>query len=419
MARTRKAVVAAALAAAVSLFGSAGTARAATPAGLVGDLTGILTNLLGSADRDPVAAEQRFGQLINKERAAAGLRMLSVDSQLVGVAREHSVKMASQSTIFHNTVLGKIVTGAWNLLGENVGMGATVESLHTAFMNSPHHKENVLGTYDRMGLGVTISGGTIYITEEFWSTSGVSGSGPAVADAAARPSGNGYWLARADGEVFGFGDAPWLGSATGPLVKPVVGVAASASGKGYWLTASDGGIFSFGDARFLGSTGNIRLNRPIVDMAPTPSGNGYWLVASDGGIFSFGDAKFFGSTGAIRLNQPIVGMAPTPSGNGYWLVASDGGIFSFGDAAFRGSTGAIRLNQPIVGMAATSRGAGYWLVAADGGIFCFGDALFLGSAGAAALAKPMVAMAKSPTGKGYWLAGADGRVLSRGDAFGG
>ena len=375
MARTRRAVVAVALAAIVSLFGSAGTARAATSAGLVGDLTGILNSLLGSADRDPVAAEQRFGQLINKERAAIGLRMLSFDSQLVGVARQHSVKMASQSTIFHNTQLGQIVTGAWKLLGENVGMGGTVESLHTAFMNSPHHKENVLGAYDRMGLGVTISGPTIYVTAVFWSSTGVSGTGPGMVDAASRPTGNGYWLARADGEVFGFGDAPWLGSAAGPLAKPVVGVAASASGKGYWLTASDGGIFSFGDARFHGSTGSIRLNQPIVDMAPTPSGNGYWLVASDGGIFSFGDA------------------------------------------AFRGSTGAIRLNQPIVGMAATSSGTGYWLVASDGGIFCFGDATFLGSAGGAALATPMVAMAKTPTGKGYWLAGGDGRVLSQGDAF--
>ncbi|HKY78306.1 MAG TPA: hypothetical protein VJS45_19380, partial [Acidimicrobiia bacterium] len=79
---------------------------------------------------------------------------------------------------------------------------------------------------------------------------------------------------------------------------------------GYWMVAADGGIFSYGSARFLGSTGDLRLNQPIVGMAPTPSGGGYWLVASDGGMFSFGDARFFGSTGAMRLNKPIVGMAP-------------------------------------------------------------------------------------------------------------
>jgi uncharacterized protein YkwD len=399
-----------------SSAGWVGTAHAATSAGLAGDLTAILNNLLGSMDRDPVAAEQRFGQLINEERAAAGLRMLSFDSQLTNVARQQSAMMASQSTIFHNTQLGQIVTGPWQLLGENVGMGGTVESLHDAFMSSPHHRENVLGNYDRMGLGVTISGTTIYVTEDFWATKGLSSTGAPVVDTAARPTGNGYWLARADGEVFGFGDAPWLGSA-GPLAKPIVGMAATTTGKGYWLTAADGGIFAFGDAVFKGSTGGIRLNQPIVDMTPTPTGNGYWLVAADGGIFAFGDAVFKGSTGGIRLNQPIVGMAATPSGKGYWLVARDGGIFAFGDAAYRGSTGNMRLNQPIEGMTQTWSGNGYWLVAADGGIFGFGDARFLGSTGGTPPAKPMVAMARTPTGNGYWLVAADGRVWGQGDAF--
>ena len=41
---------------------------------------------------------------------------------------------------------------------------------------------------------------------------------------------------------------------------------------GYWMVAADGGIFSYGSARFLGSTGALRLNQPIVGMAPTPSG---------------------------------------------------------------------------------------------------------------------------------------------------
>ncbi len=189
---------------------------------------------------------------------------------------------------------------------------------------------------------------------------------------------SGYWLVAADGGIFSFGNAPFLGS-TGDirLNQPIVGMVASPNRGGYWFVARDGGIFAFGDAGFYGSTGDLRLNQPIVGMARTPSGNGYWLVASDGGIFAFGDAAFLGSTGDIRLNQPIVGMAATPTGKGYWLVARDGGIFSFGDAAFFGSTGDIRLNQPIVGMAATPRGDGYWFVASDGGIFSFGRRRFL------------------------------------------
>jgi parallel beta-helix repeat protein len=202
----------------------------------------------------------------------------------------------------------------------------------------------------------------------------------AIVGMAHTPSGNGYWVAQADGEVFPFGDAPYYGSLGGAnLAMPVVGIASTPSGHGYWLVASDGGIFSFGDAHFYGSTGNIRLNQPVVGMAAGPSGAGYWFVAADGGVFSYGSARFHGSMGAVRLNRPVVGMTPGPSGAGYWLVASDGGIFSFGTAPFHGSTGALRLAQPVVGMTASPTNGGYWFVARDGGLFSFGDSHYHGS----------------------------------------
>jgi Cu/Zn superoxide dismutase len=166
---------------------------------------------------------------------------------------------------------------------------------------------------------------------------------------------SGYWLAAADGGVFNFGDAPYLGSAGGAkLNKPVVGMAATASGNGYWLVASDGGVFKYGDATFQGSTGGVKLNQAIVGMAGTPSGAGYWLVAGDGGVFTFGDAVLHGSLGATKLNSPIIGMAATATGGGYWLFAADGGVFTFGDAGYAGSTGGIRLNRPMVGASAVT-----------------------------------------------------------------
>ena len=225
-----------------------------------------------------------------------------------------------------------------------------------------------------------------------------------------------YRFVAADGGVFNFGSATYLGSAGGvPLKAPIVGMAVTPDAAGYWLVASDGGVFSYGDAVFYGSAGALHLARPIVGMAATPDGRGYWLVASDGGIFSYGDAAFFGSAGALHLSRPIVGMAVDAATGGYWLVAADGGIFSFG-APFYGSTGALHLSAPIVGMAASPDGSGYRFVASDGGIFSFGSAGFYGSTGGIRLAAPVVGMSTTADGLGYWLVAGDGGVFSFGDA---
>jgi hypothetical protein len=221
------------------------------------------------------------------------------------------------------------------------------------------------------------------------STGSIHLSRPIVGMAVDQQTG-GYWLVASDGGIFSFG-APFYGSAGGlGLTSPVVGMVATPDGGGYWLVSAAGGVFSFGDARFFGSASGSRS--PFVGMTATPDGGGYWLVSAAGGVFSFGDARFFGSAGALPLNRPVVGMAATPDGGGYWLVASDGGIFNYGDASFLGSTGALTLNRPVVGMAATSDGGGYWLVASDGGVFNFGDAGFYGSTGAMRLNSPIVGL---------------------------
>ncbi|HET9689991.1 MAG TPA: CHAP domain-containing protein [Acidimicrobiales bacterium] len=241
---------------------------------------------------------------------------------------------------------------------------------------------------------------------------------PVAASAATAASGGEHADAYADPGVLPFGDATSYGAPTnGPtLASPVVAMARSADGKGYWLAGADGGVYGYGDAPFLGSAGAVDLNAPVVGMAATSSGSGYWEVAIDGGVFTYGDARFFGSTGAMTLNEPIVGMAPTPDRLGYWLVASDGGVFAFGDAGFFGSTGAIKLNSPVVGMAATPDGAGYWMVAADGGIFSFGDAAYYGSTGGQTIPASIAGMATTADGQGYWLAGSDGSIFPFGDA---
>ncbi len=202
---------------------------------------------------------------------------------------------------------------------------------------------------------------------------------PAAAAGAVCPDGSG-WYATTTGQVHTVGATTSFGQIGTALAQPIVGMAATADCRGYWLVAADGGVFAFGDARFLGSEGGRHLNQPIVGMAATADSAGYWLVAADGGVFSFGDAAFQGSTGGLKLSRPVVGLTPTATGGGYWLVASDGGVFSFGDARFHGSTGGLALRAPVVSMTPTGDGGGYWLLGADGGVFSFGDARFAGAA---------------------------------------
>lgn len=382
---------------------------------LLAAFLGAGSSSLAEAAPAPGAAEDEFLSLLNGERAARGLAPLTSDAGLAPIAREWSGHMAATNHLYHRSDLRAQVetrvTRDWQRIGENVGYGGDVAGLHRAFMASPGHLDNIVGDYNRVGVGVINVGSTIWVTFNFL-------KGPAIRGGTGLnpPNGN-LWLSTSAGEVRNFGQAPDLGSLAGrPLNQPIVGMATTPSNGGYWLVASDGGIFTFGDAKFYGSTGGKALNQPIVGMAGTPSGRGYWLVASDGGIFTFGDARFQGSTGGRALNRPVLAMASTPTGKGYWLAASDGGMFSFGDARFFGSTGGKPLVQPISSMTATPSGRGYWLAARDGGVFTFGDARFFGSAGGQATTAPVTDIAVTPSGGGYRLSGADGRVYSFGDA---
>jgi hypothetical protein len=223
----------------------------------------------------------------------------------------------------------------------------------------------------------------------------------------------GYVLAAADGGVFGFGSAPFLGSVGGmPLARPVTALAARPDADGYWLVGEDGGVFAFGAARFLGSSAG-RGERAVTGATAHPSGDGYWVVRESGAVEAFGAAPALGGAGGP---VPWVGIAATRSGGGYWLADRDGRVVARGDAVALGDASGLALDGAVVDIVATPSGDGYWLVASDGGVFAFGAAVFAGSTGAMDLNAPIVGMAPTPTGLGYVLAAADGGVFTFGDA---
>lgn len=123
--------------------------------------------------------EAQFTSLINKERRERGIKTLASKGDLVAIARRHSARMARDETIYHNRNLANEVEGRWTAVGENVGMGPTVNSLHDAFMASPGHRANVLDRdYDEVGVGVVIRDDVIYVTVVFVGRPSSSGSAP-------------------------------------------------------------------------------------------------------------------------------------------------------------------------------------------------------------------------------------------------
>jgi hypothetical protein len=112
-------------------------------------------------------AEGEFVSKINASRVAAGLAPLEVYWDLTDDARAQSASMAAKGEIFHNPNLAS-VTGVWSALGENVGVGPDVSSLHAAFMASAGHRANILGDYNYIGVGVTVDeNGLVWATMVF------------------------------------------------------------------------------------------------------------------------------------------------------------------------------------------------------------------------------------------------------------
>lgn len=126
----------------------------------------IVVMTMGLALPAHAGAEGAFVSKINASRAAAGLPALSTHSDLVPDARAHSAEMMAAGQIYHTANLGGVASG-WDALGENVGAGPSVDSLHTAFMNSSGHRANILGDFNYVGVGVVEQDGVIWVTAIF------------------------------------------------------------------------------------------------------------------------------------------------------------------------------------------------------------------------------------------------------------
>jgi hypothetical protein len=140
--------------------------------------SGVATAVAPAAHADTGSEEADFLALTNQLRSSLGIQTLTPQSQLTSIARQWSAKMASDGTISHNPSLTSQAPSNWTQLGENVGMGGAVGVIQTAFINSPHHYENLAnGAYNYVGIGVVHgANGTIFVTVDFMAAPAAGGA---------------------------------------------------------------------------------------------------------------------------------------------------------------------------------------------------------------------------------------------------
>lgn len=134
-------------------------------------------------------AEAAFVARIAAERAAAGRSPLFVADDLVAVARRHSATMAAEDRLYHNPALGTQVVN-WVKVGENVGTGGTVDSIHAALIASSTHRDEILGAaFTEVGVGVATADGALWVTQVFRlpESAAVAASPPPAATAVPPP----------------------------------------------------------------------------------------------------------------------------------------------------------------------------------------------------------------------------------------
>ncbi|MCA1642620.1 MAG: CvpA family protein [Acidobacteria bacterium] len=120
--------------------------------------------------------EAQMLELVNQERAQAGLQPVAADPELTVVARAHSADMFARGYFAHVSPEGLSpfdrMTRAgvkYRTAGENLALAPTLRIAHAGLMNSPGHRANILQhAFGRLGVGITDGGRRgLMVSQEF------------------------------------------------------------------------------------------------------------------------------------------------------------------------------------------------------------------------------------------------------------
>ena len=105
--------------------------------------------------------------LVNQTRAQYGRSYLRDNLQLDEKAQAWAEHLARYNTLSHSD-LPSGITYHWRALAENVGYGGSISQVHTAYMNSPGHRANILDPrWNYLGTGVAWRGNRVFTVHVF------------------------------------------------------------------------------------------------------------------------------------------------------------------------------------------------------------------------------------------------------------
>lgn len=141
------------------------------------------------------SSESGFLAKINAERSRQGLGPVEMHSGLRAYARTHSQFMADGNcpdgkNICHSTAAKLKAAGGtgWSKIGENVGRGKSVDSLHDAFMASAGHRKNILDpAWTQVGIGTLYANDKLYVTVVFMAKDKAKATTPPKDPAPSKP----------------------------------------------------------------------------------------------------------------------------------------------------------------------------------------------------------------------------------------
>jgi len=150
--------------------------------------SGALTGILKNSIQHPKKLEELIFQLTNEVRRKNGLPALEPDEALSEVARKYSDDLLRGNFFSHKNLEGKgpqermdeeqpARQGYAYRVGENIAayskldysdIKITARMIMDGWMTSPGHRQNILNPlYTHLGVGVSIQGDQLRVTQEF------------------------------------------------------------------------------------------------------------------------------------------------------------------------------------------------------------------------------------------------------------